>query len=194
MTFLDTSDYLTIVQAYDAAIKEYEVDLSESLSDLFDAPFSLQSDITPSHIFSLEIKPPEYAKYTMGGAGFTIYGNITNLTKKPIELYLKFCSLHIDGMLRTSDYDYSGYVFDSEFIPPNTTRTFGKIWITDKYDTKQLQENDYLLLCVVEVESNVEHHLKFIFTQTSTGSYWIEESRYCVKRIHNKYTTLDPLV
>ena len=40
MKFLDVSDYLMVVQAYDAAMKEHDVNIHDALNSLFDAPLS----------------------------------------------------------------------------------------------------------------------------------------------------------
>ena len=40
MNFMGVSDYLMIVQAYDAAIKEHDVNIHNALNHLFDAPVS----------------------------------------------------------------------------------------------------------------------------------------------------------
>lgn len=182
MDFLGVSDYLIVVQAYDAAMKEYNTNILNAIDCLFATPVSKEQNLNGEseiqHNFSVEIKPPEYAQYTKGGEGFTIYGNITNLLEQPLKFKLKSCAIFINGMLRTSDYAYTGYQFDEEYIFPKTTRTFGKIWITDNFAEKQLHANDYLLLCLVEIDSHIEHHIKYVFKKSQLGDYWSEESWY----------------
>lgn len=182
MDFLGVSDYLMVVQAYDAAMKEHDVNIHNALNCLFDAPVSQKQGvgdgIVVQHNFSVEVKSPEYSTYTKGGAGFTIYVNITNLTNTPIKLKLKSCAIYTNGMLRTSDYGYTGYQFDEEYVLPQTTRTFGKIWITDGFPQKKLRSGEYLLLCLVEVDSDIEHHIKYVFNEGRPSNNWVEENWY----------------
>ncbi len=180
MDMLSITDYEMIVQAYDEAMKEKNVNILNALDNLFEKPISnhSNSDDTASSLrnIGVEIKSPEYSKFTGGGEGFTIYGNITNKTEKPIKLKLKSCAVFISGMLRVSDYTYSGYQFDEELIVPNTTRTFGKIWITDKFIQKELKSGDYLMLCLIDVDSKLIYYIKYTYTENSSGDFWVEEN------------------
>ena len=185
MKFLDVSDYLMVVQAYDAAMKEHDVNIHDVLNSLFDAPLSQKQGndgAVDQHNFSVEVRPPEYSTYTKGGAGFTVYANITNLIDAPIKLKLKSCTIYTNGMLRTCDYIYTGYEFDEEFIFPKTARTFGRIWITDDLPRKQLRHGEYMLLRLIDMDSNVEHHIKYVFTESQLGNAWMEESWYEVNQ------------
>lgn len=182
MNYLGVTDYLMIVQAYDAAMKEYDTNILSAIDELFEAPISSnineyqQQDLHRN--FSLEFRLPEYAEYTKGGEGFTLYGNIYNRTEEPLKLKLKSCALYINGMLRASDYSYSGYQFDEEYILPKTTRTFGKIWITDGFVNKKLSNNDYVTVCLVDTNAQTEHHIKFVFKESELEDFWIQENWY----------------
>lgn len=181
MEHLDVSDYMIVVQAYDAAMKEYNSDILCAIDSLFERASSSQDGNTsscPRPIFSLHIDPPEYVTYQGGQHGFTIYGNISNLLNTPIRIKLSSCSVFTNGRLRASDYAYSGYQFSEEFIFPETTKTFGKIWITDSLQIKQLQSGDYLMLCLIDVCSKVEYHIKYVFQEQGKDSCWIESNWY----------------
>ena len=182
MELLGTSDYLSIVQAYDAAIKEKNINIINAIDNLFNQPFlnsnnSLDTPLVKKNM-SIEIKSPEYSSYTGGIEGFTIFANITNLIEEPLKLKLKVCSIYINGMLRTSDYIYSGYKFDEEILLPNTTQTLGRIWITDKLSTKKIKSGDYLILSLTEIDSKINHQIKYIYNENHTGGFWTEESWY----------------
>ena len=78
-------------------------------------------------------------------------------------------------MLRASDYIYSGYGFDEELILPQTTRTFGKIWVTDQLGQKRINSGDYLTLCLVDTLSHLNYHIKYAYHEKTMGDYWSEE-------------------
>ena len=185
MQFLNISDYMVVVQAYDAAMKEKEVDILSTINELIDAPIISKqaSDNTEQqHKFSVQVIPPKYSTYQRGEQGFTVYVNMSNLTDEPLKIRLKSCSVYTNGMLRTSDYTYSGYQFDEDFILPKSVRTFGKIWITDSLYRKQLLSGEYLLICLVESETNTEHHIKFVLNGSGEDSYWVQDSWYSVDK------------
>ena len=199
MEFLGTSDYLSIAQAYDAAIKEKNINIINAIDGLFEQPLpntsapiktislfeqpfsntSEPSNISPTkRSIAIEIKSPEYVSFTGGGKGFIIYGNISNLTGNPMKVKLKSCALFIDGMLRSSDYVYTGYAFEEEILFPNTIRTFGKIWITDDLFTKKIQPGDYLILTLTETDSQINYHIKYTYNENRIGCFWTEENWY----------------
>lgn len=178
MELLDTSDYMNVVQAFDAAMKERKVGIHDVLNKLFDEPVAKRADFQNNRAFDLEIKLPEYSTYRGGEKGFTLYVNVTNRLVQPLKLRLKLCAIYMNGMLRNSDYIYTGYQFDEEFIFPKTAKTFGKIWITDSMNNKQLRTGDYLLITLLNTDIDVEYHVKYIFNETPMGSCWEEENWY----------------
>lgn len=179
LELLSVKDYGMIVQAYDEAMKEKNVNIFDALEHVFRSPI-VNSVVTENkkaenRSIKVEIKPPEYSVFTGGKNGFIIYGNIINKTERPIKLKLKSCAVFIDEMLRASDYIYSGYGFDEELILPQTTRTFGKIWVTDQLGQKRINSGDYLTLCLVDTLSHLNYHIKYAYHEKTMGDYWSEE-------------------
>ena len=181
MKFIDVSDYLIVVQAYDAAMKEKNININKTIDEFFESPIDAtqkNKNECIQHNFSVQIKAPEYATYQGGESGFTIFVNVNNNLDIPLKLKLKSCSIFTNGMLRSYNYSYSGYQFNEEYIFPKTIKTFGKIWITDSLRDKKLQHNDYLLLCMLETNSNIEHYIKYIYNENEQGSFWIASDWY----------------
>ena len=182
MELLGISDYMVIVQAYDAAIKEKNANIINVIDGLFEKPFLNvnnilgKSDVKRS--ISIELKNPEYSTYVGGGQGFTIFANIRNLNETPLKIKLKSCAIFMGGMLRISDYAYSGYQFDEETILPNTTKTFGKIWITDKLSVTKIRTGDYLILSLMEVDSKIIYQIKYTYNENHLGGFWSEDNWY----------------
>ena len=56
--------------------------------------------------------------------------------------------------------------------------TFGKIWVTDGLSQKRLCTGDYVTLRIIEVDSKLEHHIKYTFVEGAQGGRWIEENWY----------------
>ena len=113
---------------------------------------------------TLEVKKPEFQIYTGDEQGFTIHININSQTDKPIKLKLEECSIYTDGRQRISNYNYAGYAFSEEYAFPNTTKTFAKIWITDKWNVKELSAGeDYITISFKDTNSNKTFFFKFLF-------------------------------
>lgn len=181
MKFIDVSDYLIVVQAYDAAMKEKNIDITETINELFESPVDAKrgpKSNSISHNFSLQIRTPEYVTYEGGKSGFTIYVNINNNLSIPLKLRLKSCAIFMNGMLRSCNYSYTGYQFNEEYVFPKTTKTFGKIWITDSLQNKKINHNDYLIICMLETSSNIEHYIKYIYNENEQGTFWILDDWY----------------
>jgi hypothetical protein len=178
MDFLDTSDYMNVVQAFDIAMKERNVNLYDTLNQLFAEPVINNVAIQSIRAFDLEIKLPEYSTYRGGEKGFTLYVNVLNRLNYPLKLKLMLCAIYMNGMLRNSDYIYTGYQFDEELILPKTSKTIGRIWITDSSDNKQIYNGDYLLITLFDTKNNIEYHIKYKFDETPMGNCWTEENWY----------------
>ena len=195
MELLNTSDYMNVVQAYDAAIKERKVEIHDALNQLFAQPLASRNTPPKPRRFGLEVKLPEYSTYRGGEKGFTLYVNVSNHQETPIQLRLKSCAIYMNGMLRNSDYSYTGYQFNEEIIFPKTVKTFGKIWITDSFVEKELKNGDYLVICLFDSTVNIEYHIKYMYNESLVGNYWSEENRYEIGINHEgneKYVISSP--
>ena len=113
---------------------------------------------------SLEVLPPEKSSYVKDGSGFHIYVNVRNTTPKPIKLELKECTIFKNGRQNISDYNLTGYVFNQEYIFPASVKTFAKIWITDKWQNKDLSTGDYLTLLFKNLENGELYYYKFNYS------------------------------
>ena len=127
--------------------------------------------IDKAETITVEVNPPEYSSYEKGGTGFTIYMNIENNTDAPIKLKLQECSIFANGRQRVSDYYYNGYAFSEEYVFPNTPKTLGKIWITDKWSNPKLIKGDFLTLSLKESNGSKTYYYKFLFTDYGTWDF-----------------------
>lgn len=122
---------------------------------------------TSPRLVQLEPLPPCYSEFQRGGSGFTIYCNVVSNYDKPIKLELKEIKFSSDGVVYSSDYNYSNYFFPSGHIFPECPRTFGKIWITDKWRRKKIKSGDELAVSIVD--SAASETLNWVFVYRSNN-------------------------
>lgn len=115
---------------------------------------------------SLDISSPEYADFTKG-KGLLIYVTIINLTEKPLKLSLQECSIYrnADKRQQNSNYSYTGYAFDEEFVFPNTAKTMGRIWITENWSTANLDYDDYITVSFKDENSQRLYFYKYNYNE-----------------------------
>ena len=116
----------------------------------------------------IDVLPPDPGKYTKGGKGYTIYFNIDNLTDEPIKLSLKEIGIYSCNRQWMSDYNYTGYSLDGEYVFPSTPRTVGKIWITEGTANAGLSAGDHLTLLLENKGSGLSYFFKFLYTDNET--------------------------
>lgn len=113
---------------------------------------------------TLDVRPPEYSNFTKGGNGFTIYVNVNNNTESPMKLKLQDCFVFSNGRQRASEYNYTGYTFDEEYVLPNIIKTLGKIWITESWTTPKLTKGDVFTISFKDM-SNKIYFFKYTFNE-----------------------------
>lgn len=118
--------------------------------------------IERAELITLDVRPPEYSNFTKGGNGFAIYVNINNNTDEPLKLKLQECSVFSNGRQRASEYTYTGYSFDEEYVFPNIIKTLGKIWITESWTTPNLVKGDVFTISFKDA-SNKIYFFKYVF-------------------------------
>ena len=111
---------------------------------------------------TLDVRPPEYSNFTKGGNGFAIYVNINNNTEEPQKLKLEECSVFSNGRQRASEYTYTGYSFDEEYVFPGIVKTLGKIWITESWTTPELAKGDVFTISFKDINNKI-YFFKYIF-------------------------------
>lgn len=115
--------------------------------------------------FEIEVKNSIKETYNGGETGITIYVNIKSNLHFPFKLKLQDCFLYTNQRQWTSSYNYTGYVFTEDYIMPNSTKTFGKIWVDDKWENKDLKTNeDYLTLSFNDLKTHKTHYFKFLYS------------------------------
>lgn len=119
----------------------------------------------------IEVKKTEYSTYTGNEKGFTLYINILpNNIQEPIKLKLQECSIISNGRQYASNYNYVGYAFSEGYLIPDTVKTFAKVWITDSWLSKELEEgNDYLTISIKDETNNKIYYFKLQFV---LGENW----------------------
>ena len=117
---------------------------------------------------SIEVLPPDPGKYTKGGQGYTIYFNVNNLTDEPIKLSLKEIGIYSCNRQWMSDYNYTGYSLDGEYVFPSTPRTVGKIWITEGTANAGLSTGDHLTILLENSSSALSYFFKFLYVDNET--------------------------
>lgn len=117
---------------------------------------------------SIDVLPPVPGKYTKGGKGYTIYFNINNLTDNPIKLTLKEIGIYSCNRQWVSDYNYTGYSLDGEYVFPATPRTVGKIWITEGTSNVGLSSGDHLTLLLKNDGDGLSYFFKFLYIDNET--------------------------
>lgn len=116
-----------------------------------------------SSLIELAALPPCYSEFQRGGSGFTIYCNVVSHHDEPIKLELKSIMFSSDGRAYPSDYNYSNYFFPSGYIFPDCPRTFGKIWITDKWRRKKIRTGDELTVSIFNPFSSETLNWIFVY-------------------------------
>lgn len=135
--------------------------------------------ITRAETIAVDVASPEYSTYTKGGNGFTVYITVTNQTPQPIKLELVDCSVFSGKRKRPSDYNYEGYLFSEEYIFPNDAQTFGKIWLTKKWETSRLvPDNDYITVTFKNASMKRLYYFKFALKENSEHQELWEFSNY----------------
>ena len=120
-------------------------------------------------IITVDIKKPEYASYSNGHEGLTLFINLVNRTNAPFKVKLQEFTLTHRNTQSVSDYHYTGYEFDEDYLFPDTIKAIGKIWVTEKWEEKQITQGDY---CVIILKSQVtqkQYYYKFVFNGLA---YW----------------------
>ena len=117
------------------------------------APKPAKPDVRSS-LIELDALSPCYSEFQRGGSGFTLYCNVVSRYDKPIKLELKDIKFSSDGIAHASDYNYSNYFFPSGYLFPDCPRTFGKIWITDRWRRKKIKSGDELSVSIIDLQSS----------------------------------------
>lgn len=127
---------------------------------------------------TLEILPPELSSYTRIYSGFHIFVNIRNNTDKPLKLELKECSILKDGRQQAPKSNLDGYVFNNDYIFPNTIKTFAKIWEagidTAFYPDIDLYKGDYLTICLENSASKKIYFFKYEYHKSENNWYFYD--------------------
>lgn len=124
--------------------------------------------VNSDKLITIDIKPPVFETYSNGREGVTIFVNLINRTNAPLKVKLQeFTLTHCDTQ-KISDYHYTGYNFDEDYLFPDTIKAIGKIWVTEQWVQKTLSINDYCVIILKSVSNNKQYYYKF----TYEGVYW----------------------
>lgn len=116
----------------------------------------------------ISVREPDYGSFNRGGKGYTLYFNIENLTSDPIKLKLSECAVFTSGRQWVSEYNYTGYAFDEDYVFPTSPKTVGKIWITENTSYSQIMPDDHFTLVLTAPALKKLFYFKFIFSQVGT--------------------------
>ena len=125
---------------------------------------------------AIEIKIPEYLTYTKSRKGLTIFANLMNKTKNPLKVKLQEITLTHRNTQKVSNFNYSGYNFDEDYLFPNTIKAIGKVWITndckDEFENlEELDNGDYCVIILKSVTNNMQYYYKFVFCSNNWELY-----------------------
>lgn len=124
--------------------------------------------VNSDKLIHIYVKKPEYMTYNNGRNGVTIFANLTNKTNTPFKVKLQEFTLTHQFTQKVSDFNYTGYNFDEDYLFPNTIKAIGKIWITEQWEGKELIRGDYCVIILKSVATNKQYYYKFVFNEI----YW----------------------
>ncbi len=107
---------------------------------------------------TLEVLRPKYDTYAGGYNGFHIFINIINNTSTPIKLELKECTIFKYGRQNVAKHYLSGYDFTTDYVFPNSVKTFAKIWD----GIISLDFGDLLTVSLKDVDTGKTYFFKYI--------------------------------
>ncbi len=116
----------------------------------------------------IELKKTEYMSYTNGQNGVTIFANLTNNLTAPLKVKLQEITLTHRNTQKVSDYNYSGYIFNEDYLFPNTIKSVGKVWIMEHWEHKELEYGDYCVIVLTSPIINKKYYYKFVYRY----DYW----------------------
>lgn len=167
------------------SLEEVILKLSELgcyLSDFYEGNFKTIKDymlfvqrnlrLKTAWTLNVNVLAPDPGKYTKGGKGYTLYFNIDNLTDEPKKLKLIECSVFSHGRQWISDYNYTGYALDDEYVFPGTIRTAGKIWITENTLNGELVQGDYFTILIKDTKENTLFFFKFLYMSDGKWEFY----------------------
>lgn len=120
---------------------------------------------------NIKVKNTEYSMYSGNEKGFTLFINLhPDNIQEPIKIKLEECSIIANGRQYISNYNYAGYAFSEGYLIPDTVKTFAKVWITDSWANKELEDgDDYLTISIKDETNNKIYYYKF---QCVWGGSW----------------------
>lgn len=167
LTFEQLKEILIALDAHGIRLSDCSRERFQSINDCIRF-LGQQLRIESCQTISISVLPPVPGNYTKGGKGYTIYFNINNLTDEPIKLTLKEIGVYSCNRQWMSDYNYTGYSLDGEYVFPATPRTVGKIWITEGTANTGLSQGDHLTLLLENQNSGLSYFFKFLYRTSET--------------------------
>lgn len=132
-----------------------------------------------SKISKLEItiSGPDYGSYTNLSSGFTLYANMKNTTSDLLKVRLvDFYAVEGDKQI-SPKYYLNGYSFDEEIIMPETVKSAGKIWDTERFKYSSFLDSDAYAILVIKI--GTEDHKRMYKFAYKNGS-WVLDDFYSV--------------
>ncbi len=116
----------------------------------------------------INISGPEYGSFTDLLHGFVLYANIKNTTSDLLNVKLLSTYVVEDDKQISPVNFLKGYYFENEVIMPDTVRSAGQIWSTERFILKSsLSNGTYLILSVKLSSEPISRMYKFVYKDNS---------------------------
>lgn len=96
--------------------------------------------------FEVTIDGPDYGSYTDGSRGFTLFATLHNKSKKMVSVTLREFMIFSQNRQWAASSYLTGYVFSTEHIMPQSSKTAAKIWSGSSWSERELEDGDYVTI------------------------------------------------